>query len=177
MIEETNDEYTLPSGLVVTIAGGVPEGVGKQELKEVLIRNGMASAEDFEAPETPEELNWLQKNMELPVGLGGAATGAALGIPFGPVGIATGALIGGAIGSGSGSLISNELAGEELDYAEAAEEALISAGFDILTLGLGRIFKPAYFAAKAKLGFTPKEVAEEAVKIAEKIAASPAKAG
>jgi len=180
MIEETNDEYTLPSGLVVTIAGGVPEGVGKQELKDVLIRNGMATVEDFktpETPETPEELNWLQKNMELPVGLAGAATGAALGIPFGPVGIAAGAIIGGAFGSGGGSLISNELAGEELDYAEAVEEALISAGFDIVTMGLGRIFKPAYFAAKAKLGFTPQEVAEEAVKIAEKIAASAPKAG
>ena len=60
-----NNELTLPSGLVVEIPGGIPEGVGKEEVKEVLIRNNLATVEDFEAP---EELNWLQKNMELPVG-------------------------------------------------------------------------------------------------------------
>ena len=171
---ESNNELILPSGLVVEIPGGIPENVGQEEVKEVLIRNGLATLEDFEAP---EELNWLQRNMELPVGMGGAASGAMMGAPFGPAGIFVGGLLGGALGSGAGSLISDELADEELDYAEAMNEALISAGFDIATLGLGRIFKPGYYAAKKALGFSPKEVAEEGVKIAEKISASAPKAG
>ena len=156
----------LPNGRFVELAG-IPDNVSKAELQDKLIRNGLATIEEFEAPVNPEELSWIAKNMELPVGMGGAVGGAMLGAPLGPVGMVVGGVIGGALGSGAGSLISDEFAGEELDYAEAAEEALISAGFDIATLGLGKFIKPGYFAAKAAMGFTPKEVAEGVVKLAE----------
>ena len=164
----------LPNGRFVELAG-IPDNVDKAELQDKLIRNGLATIEEFKGT---EELSWLEKNMELPVGMAGALTGAGAGfLTAGPVGAVVGSVIGGAAGSGGGSLISDKFAGEELDYAEAAEEALISAGFDIATLTLGKYIKPGYFAAKAAMGFTPKEVAEETVKIAEQISKSAPKAG
>ena len=78
-----------------------------------------------------------------------------------------GSVIGSAVGTGTGSLISDELAGEDLDYAKAMEEALISVGFDIATLGAGKALKPAYIAAKRKLGFTPQEAAQQLMKEVE----------
>ena len=164
----------LPNGRFVELAG-IPDNVDKAELQDKLIRNGLATIEEFKGA---EELSWLEKNMELPVGIAGSLAGAGAGfLVAGPVGAVVGGVIGGAAGSGGGSLISDEFAGEELDYAEAAEEALISAGFDIATLGVGKFIKPGYFAAKAAMGFTPKEVAEETVKIAEQISKSAPKAG
>jgi hypothetical protein len=167
----------LPNGRFVELAG-IPDNVSKAELQDKLIRNGLATIEEFKTAETPEELNWLEKNMELPVGMGGALAGAGAGFLMGgPVGMVIGGVLGGSAGSGAGSLISNELADEELDYAEAAQEALISAGFDIATLGLGRVLKPGWYAARAALGYTPKEVAEEAVKIARQVGETVPKAG
>ena len=164
----------LPNGRFVELAG-IPDNVDKAELQDKLIRNGLATIEEFKGA---EELSWIEKNMELPVGIAGSLAGAGAGfLVAGPVGAVVGGVIGGAAGSGGGSLISDEFAGEELDYAEAAEEALISAGFDIATLGVGKFIKPGYFAAKAAMGFTPKEVAEETVKIAEQISKSAPKAG
>lgn len=167
---DTYNNIELPNGRVVELED-IPSSLKQAELQDLLIRNGLATFEEFEVPVAPEELSWLEKNMELPVGLGGAVTGAAMGVPFGPVGMLVGGVIGGALGSGGGSLISDELSGQELDFAKAGEEALISAGFDIATLGLGKILKPAYFATKAAMGYTTKEVAEDVVKIAKEQAA------
>ena len=167
---DTYNNIELPNGRVVELED-IPSSLKQAELQDLLIRNGLATFEEFEVPVAPEELSWLEKNMELPVGLGGAVTGAAMGAPLGPVGMFVGGVIGGALGSGGGSLISDELSGQELDFAEAGEEALISAGFDIATLGLGKILKPAYFATKAAMGYTTKEVAEDVVKIAKEQAA------
>ena len=147
---DTYNNIELPNGRVVELED-IPSSLKQAELQDLLIRNGLATFEEFEVPVAPEELSWLEKNMELPVGLGGAVTGATMGIPFGPAGMFVGGVIGGALGSGGGSLISDELSGQELDFAEAGEEALISAGFDIATLGLGKILKPAYFATKAAM--------------------------
>tara|TARA_R100000951_G_scaffold64274_1_gene54295 strand:+ start:1294 stop:3339 length:2046 start_codon:yes stop_codon:yes gene_type:complete len=110
---------------------------------------------------------YIKENMELPLGVGGAVGGAIAGSPFGPVGSFVGSVIGSAVGTGTGSLISDELAGEDLDYAKAMEEALISVGFDIATLGAGKVLKPAYIAAKRKLGFTPLEAAQQLMKEVE----------
>lgn len=110
---------------------------------------------------------YMKENMELPLGVGGAVGGAIAGSPFGPVGSFVGSVIGSAVGTGTGSLISDELAGEDLDYAKAMEEALISVGFDIATLGAGKALKPAYIAAKRKLGFTPQEAAQQLMKEVE----------
>lgn len=107
---------------------------------------------------------YLKENLELVGGLGGAGIGALIGSPAGPVGSFAGSMIGSAIGTGAGSLASDELKGEELNYAEAMKEAAFSLGFDVGTLTLGKILKPAYVAAKMKLGFTPKEAAEQMIK-------------
>ena len=164
-------DYVLPSGLEVTMSG-VPEGASNAMIKEELIRQGRATAEDFvtSAPAEPaEEASWIEQNMELPMGLGGALTGAAVGTAILPVvGTAVGGILGGMAGSFGGSLVSNELQGEELDYADAVQEAAISLGFDVATLGLGKVLKPAFIGAKKALGYSPKEVAEELVAQASK---------
>ena len=165
-MSDTYNNIRLPNGRVVEL-NAIPFSLSQAELQDKLIRNGLATAEEFEEPVNPEELSWLEKNMELPVGLGGALGGAAAGFAVGgPPGAVIGGIVMGAIGSGTGSLISDKLSGKELDYAEAAEEALISAGFDIATLGLSKVLKPSYYAAKAAMGYTTKEVAEDVVNIA-----------
>lgn len=107
---------------------------------------------------------YLKENLELVGGMGGAGIGALMGSPLGPVGSFAGATLMSALGTGAGSIASDELKGEELNYAEAMKEAAFSLGFDIGTLGLGKYLKPAYVAAKMKLGFTPKEAAEQMIK-------------
>ena len=87
--------------------------------------------------------DFLSKNMEIPLGLGGSAAGAGIGFALGgPPGAVVGTIIGGATGSGAGSVTSDYLEGVPVDYAEATEQALISAGIDIVTLGLGSKVKP-----------------------------------
>lgn len=170
-MSQTQD-IRLPNG---TIIKGIPVGVSKEEIQDKAISNGLATLEDFAPQVTPDgqevDLPWyqdvgnfLKKNMEIPLGLGGSLAGAAAGIPFGPAGMIAGGIIGGSVGSGAGSLTSDVLEGEELDFQEAVKESLISAGFDIATLGTGKVLKPAYLSAKAALGYTPKEVAEEIMK-------------
>lgn len=107
---------------------------------------------------------YLKENLELVGGMGGAGLGALIGSPLGPAGAFAGATLMSALGTGAGSLASDELKGEELNYAEAMKEAAFSLGFDIGTLGLGKVLKPAYVAAKMKLGFTPQEAAEQMIK-------------
>ena len=60
--------------------------------------------------------------------------------------------------------MSDELTGEDLKYAEALEEAVLSMGFDVATLGLGKAIKPVWIAGKKALGFTPTEAAQQLVK-------------
>lgn len=172
-----NVTYVLPSGLKVTMSG-VPENVTDSEIQDELIAQGKASLSDFQKPQAetiPEDPSmlesvggFLKSNMELPVGLAGSLTGAAALAPLGPVGMIVGGIVGGAFGSAGGSLMSDVFEGEELDFADATNEALMSAGFDIATLGIGKyVLKPGYFAAKAALGFTPKEVAADLIKTAK----------
>mgnify|MGYP000090998716 FL=1 len=170
----SNVTYVLPSGLKVTLSG-VPENVTDSEIQDELIAQGKASLSDFQKPQTApvqessmlESVGgFLKSNMEIPVGLAGSFAGMAAGAPLGPVGMVVGGIIGGASGSAGGSLMSDVFEGEELDFADATNEFLMSAGFDVATLGLGKVLKPSYFAAKAALGFTPKEVAEDLIKTA-----------
>lgn len=118
--------------------------------------------------ETENDANWLERNMDLPLGLGGAMGGAALGAPLGPAGMIVGGVIGGAFGTGSGSLLSDELEGKELDFANAVREMGISVGFDIVTLGTGKYIKAGWLAGKQALGYTAKEVADELAVVAAK---------
>lgn len=102
--------------------------------------------------------------------LGGALAGAAAGTAILPgIGTAIGGLIGGAAGAFGGELLEDELQGEDLNYANAAKEAAISAGIDVATLGAAKFAKPAYYAGKRALGFTTEEVAKD---IVEKAAAT-----
>lgn len=102
--------------------------------------------------------------------LGGALAGAAAGTAILPgIGTAIGGLIGGAVGAFGGELAEDQLQGEDLNYANAAKEAAISAGIDVATLGAAKFAKPAYYAGKRALGFTTEEVAKD---IVEKAAAT-----
>jgi len=98
-------------------------------------------------------------------GFGGALAGGAAGAPLGPAGVLAGTILGGMGGSYGGSLVGDKLEGEELNYAKATEEALFSLGIDVATLGAGKIAKPVirnqFIPMMQKLGFTPKEAAEE----------------
>jgi len=165
-------DVELPNGETIY---DVPVGTSKEVIQDKAIANGLATLEDFALKPTPteeeEDLPWyqdagnfLKENMEIPMGLGGGLAGAAAGIPFGPVGMIAGGILGGSAGTGAGSLTSDVLQGKDLDFQEAVKESLISAGFDVATLGLGKVLKPAYLSAKAALGYTPKEVAEEIIK-------------
>ena len=163
-------DVELPNGETIY---DVPVGTSKEVIQDKAIANGLATLEDFAPKPTPteEDLPWyqdagnfLKENMEIPMGLGGSLAGAAAGIPFGPVGMIAGGILGGSAGTGAGSLTSDVLQGKDLDFQEAVKESLISAGFDVATLGLGKVLKPAYLSAKAALGYTPKEVAEEIMK-------------
>jgi len=163
-------DVELPNGETIY---DVPVGTSKEVIQDKAIANGLATLEDFALKPTPteEDLPWyqdvgdfLKENMEIPLGLGGSLVGAAAGVPLGPVGMIAGGIIGGSAGSGVGSLTSDVLEGKELDFQSAVKESLISAGFDVATLGLGKVLKPAYLSAKAALGYTPKEVAEEIIK-------------
>ena len=163
-------DVELPNGEVIY---DVPVGTSKEVIQDKAITNGLATLEDFAPKTTPveEDLPWyqdagnfLKENMEIPMGLGGSLGGAAAGIPFGPVGMITGGILGGSAGTGVGSLTSDVLEGKDLDFQEAVKQSLISAGFDVATLGLGKVLKPAYLSAKAALGYTPKEVAQEIMK-------------
>lgn len=120
---------------------------------------------------------FLQQNMEIPMGMGGTLGGVALGAPLGPVGMAVGGIIGGALGSGAGSITSDLLNEEEISYANAIKEAGISLGFDVATLGLGKVLKPA-FAPLLKKYMKEGISAEEAVKrIAAEAGQEPAEVG
>lgn len=170
---------TLPNGRIIE---GVPVGTSKDLIKQKAIAAGLATEADFgpvpkvsatEEGQLKEDLPWyvdvkdfLKENMEIPVGLGGSLAGAATGVPFGPVGMLVGGVAGGAVGSGGGSLLSDYFQGEDLDYAQAVEEAAISAGFDLATLGLGKALSPAFVAGRKALGFTAKETADDIINLA-----------
>ena len=130
---------------------------------------------------TPEDTPWytevgeyLERNLDV-------ITGPALGIGVGigvtaltanpPLGIAAGIAAGGG-GTYGGVVLSDYIADEEdknddIHY-KATQAALTSIGIDIATLGLGKLVKPGYFAAKKALGFTPEETAEEIIRLSER---------
>ena len=160
-------DVTLPNGTVIE---DVPADTSQEILKDLAISSGYATVEDFATDTTPEPLpeqapepSWLDKNMDVPLGVAGGVVGTVMGAPLGPVGMWAGGTFGGALGTFAGSLISDDLSGEDLEYAKALEEAAISMGYDVALLGLGKAIKPAWVVAKKKLGFTPQEAAKELV--------------
>ena len=109
-------------------------------------------------PRTPMEFisdtasqagEYLKENLDVPGGIAGAVAGAKMGAPLGPKGILGGAVIGGTLGTFGGDLASSarekEWDWDKLtpeDYMKAVENAALSAGIDIATIGLGRFGKP-----------------------------------
>lgn len=130
-----------------------------------------------EAPDESEDPGFfgsagefLSKNMEIPLGISGSLAGAGTGfLVGGPVGAVIGGILGGSAGSFGGSITSDYLEGVPIDYAEATEQALISAGIDIVTVGLGSKVKPFLLSAKAAR-MSPDEAAKLFVKEAAMVA-------
>ena len=131
---------TLPNEYVLE---DVPDDATREEIRSFSIDNGVATEEEWEqwAPElTPfstKAKNLVKGNMEIPMGMGGAVAGALTGSLAGPVGTVVGGVLGGMAGSGGGSLLSDHFEGVDLDYGTAIEEAAISGGIDLATLGIG----------------------------------------
>lgn len=169
-------EMTLPSGKKIII-DELPKGMTQTRLQEILTRNNLATAEDFITPEVvptedPSMMEnigqFLQENIDIPAGIAGAIAGAKLTAPtLNPWVVGAAAVGGGAIGTFGGSLASDVLTGQDLEYQEAVEKALTSAAFDVATLGAVRLLKGSYVLGKKALGHTPQETAESIIKKAK----------
>ena len=121
--------------------------------------------------------DFITENLDVVLGVAGGLGGAVLGAPLGPAGAFLGATTLGALGTGGGSLASDALTGEELDYAEAIKSAAISAGFDVATLGLGKVVKVAAAPIIKRAfneGKTPEQVLKE---LSSKFGTEPAETG
>ena len=152
----TVQQIRLPNGRVISVTN-MSSDMTQTRLQEVLTRNGKATPEDFIAP-APESADlaydpkprrgvgatgqgvdvgqFLQENVDIPAGIAGAVAGAKLAAPtLNPWLVGAAAVGGGALGTFSGSLASDALNGEDLQYQEAVEKAAVGIGLDIATLG------------------------------------------
>lgn len=164
-----NDYITarLADGTVLRFPKETPPEVVERVAKEQTIARNLDKIEvPQDLPWYEDAYEWTKKNMELPLGLGGAAGGAFVGSFFGPVGTLAGTVIGGAVGSGSGSVASDVLQDVPIDYADALKEAAISAGIDIVTIGAGSKIK-AFLEARKALGVSPQEAAQQLINSAK----------
>jgi hypothetical protein len=177
----TVQQLRLPNGRVISVTN-MPSDMTQTRLQELLTRNGKATPEDFIAPAiapTNPEYNptprrgvgatgqgvdvgqFLKENVDIPAGIAGAVAGAKLAAPtLNPWLVGAAAVGGGAVGTFSGSLASDALTGEDLQYQEAVEKAALGIGLDIGTLGASWAIKGGYAMAKKALGHTPEETAE-----------------
>lgn len=138
-------------------------------------KNPVKTSED--SPWYVEVGDYLQRNLDVVLGpSAGIGTGILVtALTMNPaLGVAAGIGAGGA-GTYGGVVLSDYIADEEdkndqLHY-DATKAAATSMGIDLVTLGLGKLVKPGYFAAKKALGFSPEETAEEIIKLAERGAA------
>jgi hypothetical protein len=173
-----SQELRLPSGRTLTVKE-IPKGMTQTRLKEILLRNNLASDEDFIAPPPPpppppekrrgmgatgegvDVGQFLQENLDIPASIAGGIAGAKLAAPtMNPFVIGTSAVAGAALGTFAGSLGSDVLTGEDLQYQEAVDKTLDSIQMDVATLGAIRALKIPFMAAKKALGHTPDETAK-----------------
>ena len=157
----------LPDGSVLEIEEGTPQNVIDDYLKQVTAKQNINTTEvPVDLPWYEDAYSWIKENpslgVELPMGLAGSALGTAAGIPFGPLGMVVGGVVGGALGSGGGSVAADVLQDVPIDYADALQEAAISAGIDVATLGAGSKLK-TFFEARKALGVSPQEAAEQLI--------------
>lgn len=137
-----------PSATPFDTASTIPSDVTREPVSQIATRTGRS----------------ITQNLDIPGGMAGAVAGAKAGAPLGPIGIGTGIIAGGALGTFGGSIASDALSGKDLNFAQATEEALLSAGIDTATLGAGRVLKPAYFALRRGLGLDPRDAAQEIIR-------------
>tara|TARA_R110002124_G_C8963060_1_gene514233 strand:- start:1797 stop:3800 length:2004 start_codon:yes stop_codon:yes gene_type:complete len=159
----------------------VPMSATPAEIQDVAIRGGLATIEDFnttptnvtEATQDPwyeGASDFVQENMDIPMSITLGVAGAKIGAVGGPVGSAVLGTLGSAVGAFSGTLISDVLTGEDLDFGKAIENVLIGGGIDIAMLALPAPLKASFFITRRALGFSPKEVAEEIIANSGKVA-------
>jgi hypothetical protein len=171
-------DVRLPSGELVK---NVPVGMSQTELQNLLIKNEKVSPDVFAQPKpepTPEpevDFPWYQDiyqyvkgNVDLPAGIAGGVYGARKGAPLGPKASFLGGMAGGAIGTFGGKLASDVFTGEELNYEEAFDDAMLSAGIDVATLGAFKVANPLYTMVRNRLKLTPKQAADDALEIINK---------
>ena len=159
---ENGDKLRFPEGTS-------QEVVDKAVQQHIIGQNASQIKAPLDLPWYEDALNWTKKNMELPMGMGGSLGGAVVGTLLGgPIGTVVGGVAGGALGSAGGSITSDiiEKDVENIDYWEALEEAGLSLGIDVLTLGAGSKIK-AMLQAKKALGISPEKAAEQLLKNAK----------
>lgn len=151
----------LPNGNPIT----VPEDATEEMIREYAIGVGLAEPEDFDTGFSVS--GFIKENLDIPLGLGGAAAGfgvgAALGSAVPVVGTAiggiAGGILGGALGTGAGVVMSDVIEDpEDIDYADAVAQAGLSIGIDLLTLGIGSKIKNMIKTAKA-MKYSPEDAA------------------
>tara|TARA_R110002124_G_scaffold95215_1_gene239386 strand:- start:140 stop:2203 length:2064 start_codon:yes stop_codon:yes gene_type:complete len=177
-----SQELRLPNGRTLTVKE-IPEGMTQTRLKEILLRNNLASDDDFIAPPPPPPVKrrgvgatgegvdvgqFLRENLDIPASIAGGIAGAKVAAPtLNPFVIGASAVAGAALGTFAGSLGSDVLTGEDLQYVEAVDKALDSVQMDVATLGAIRVLKIPFMAAKKALGHTPDETAKLLLKKAK----------
>jgi len=142
----------LPSGKVVEIEG-IPDNVSDSQIKDEFLRQGLATEEDFVLQATKQEQtieettmlqdagSFLKENLDIPGGIAGGIAGGMAGSVAGPVGTVLGGIAGGAVGTFGGSVLSDYVNNEDPDIESALEEAAVSVGFDVATLGAAKFLK------------------------------------
>lgn len=121
--------------------------------------------DDTVSPPAPE-LSYLEENLDLPYGLGGAVAGTIGGFAVaGPPGAVVGGITMGALGTGYGTAQSEQLKGSTTveAYKEGIEAALWSVGIDVATMGILTKLKPAWYALRMRNGKSVEETAQEAL--------------
>ncbi len=120
-----------------------------------------------DTPPTRQGPSLLERNLDIPLGMGGSLAGAAAGgMVGGPPGAIIGGVLGGATGTGVGSYVSTreyEGTDEITAYKKAVEDALWSMGFDIATMGVVTKVKPMWYAAKSRMGLSAEEAGKELI--------------
>lgn len=170
-----SQELRLPAGRVITVKE-IPEGMTQTRLKEILLRNNLAAEEDFISPppspdprrrgigatgEGVDVGQFLKENLDIPAGMAGTAMGMKLAAPTAnPLIIGISGVVGGAMGTFGGTVASDALTQEDIDFHDAVEKSLDSAQFDVAMLLGGKGLKSAWILGKKALGHTPKETAE-----------------
>lgn len=121
---------------------------------------------DDTVPPPAPELSYLEENLDLPFGLGGAVAGSLAGFGIaGPPGAVVGGTLMGALGTGYGTAQSEQLKGSDAieAYKEGVEAAVWSVGIDIATMGILTRLKPAWYALRMRRGQSIEETAAEAI--------------